>query len=89
MKKNLKKNHEIFNICSNNPISIKFILKKLSNEFGTTNIKMRVKQKADVYKTHGSNSKLIKTTKYKKFKKISDGLDKTMNWSKKNIYLIK
>ena len=89
MKKTFKKNHEIFNICSNNPISIEFILKKLSDEFGTANIKKRSKQQADVYKTHGSNSKLLKVTKYKKFKKISDGLDKTINWSRKNIHLIK
>ena len=89
MKKTFKKNHEIFNICSNNPISIEFILKKLIDEFGTANIKKRSKQQADVYKTHGSNSKLLKVTKYKKFKKISDGLVKTINWSRKNIYLIK
>ena len=55
------------------------ILKKLSGEFGTANIKKRSKQQADVYKTHGSNSKLLKVTKYKKFKKISDGLVKTIN----------
>jgi len=89
MKKKFKNNHEIFNICSNNPISIEFILKKLIDEFGTANIKKRSKQQADVYKTHGSNSKLLKVTKYKKFKKISDGLVKTINWSRKNIYLIK
>ena len=34
LMKNLKKKHIIFNICSNNPISLKFILKFLDKEFG-------------------------------------------------------
>ena len=82
MKKNLKK-HIIFNICSNNPISLKFILKFLDKEFGKPKIIKRTKQLADVYKTHGDNKKLISVTKYKNFIHIKVGLLKSLVGQKK------
>ena len=89
MKKKFKKKHIIFNICSNNPISLKFILKFLDKEFGKPKIIKRTKQLADVYKTHGDNKKLISVTKYKNFIHIKVGLLKVISWAKKNINFLK
>ena len=89
MKKNFKKKHMIFNICSNNPVSLKFILKLLDKEFGKPKIIKRTKQLADVYKTHGDNKKLISVTKYKNFVDIKVGLIEVINWAKENINFLK
>ena len=79
----------IFNICSNNPVSLKFILKLLDKEFGKPKIIKRTKQLADVYKTHGDNKKLISVTKYKNFVDIKVGLIEVINWAKENINFLK
>ena len=89
IKKNFKNKHELFNISSNNPVSIKWILKILKNEFGSTLIKKRSRQRSEVYKTHGSNLKVIKVTNFKKFTNISVGLTNVIKWAKKNIHYIK
>ena len=88
-KKKIKKKHEIYNICSNKPVSIKFILEKISLAFGKPKIVKRSKQIADVYKTHGSNLKISKITKFKKYTEINKGLDNVINWAKLNIKFIK
>ena len=56
-------NHEIFNICSNNPINILKIVKrfKKNNYLKTSLIKLH---KADVIKTHGDNNKIKKFFKF-------------------------
>ncbi len=41
-------------------------------------------QKADILKTHGNNSKVLKITKFKKFEKLEVALNKTIDWYKKN-----
>ena len=84
LKKNFKKKHEIFNICSNNPVSLKKIIKQINNELGKPKIIKRKMQQADVYKTHGSNLKLIKMTKIKKFTDIKVGTKNVIDWAKKN-----
>ena len=89
IKKNFKNKNELFNISSNNPVSIKWILKILKNEFGSTLIKKRSRQRSEVYKTHGSNLKVIKVTNFKKFTNISVGLTNVIKWAKKNIHYIK
>ena len=43
-------------------------------------------QKADVLKTHGSNKKILRIIKYKKFKNIYKSLDETIRWHKKINY---
>ena len=60
ISKRFKNKNEIFNICSNNPISLKKILKRIDDTFGSPLIVRKGKEKADVYKTHGSNKKLKK-----------------------------
>jgi len=87
--KKIKKKHEIFNICSNNPINIKFILKILDNNFGKPRIIKVSRNFADVYKTHGSNKKIVKVTQFKNYLKIEEGLRRVINWAKENIKFIK
>jgi UDP-glucuronate 4-epimerase len=88
-RKKIKKKHEIFNICSNNPVSIKWVLDEINKEFGQPKIIKKPKQKADVYKTHGSNKKISKITKFKNYTKISKGLTNVIDWAKLNIQYIK
>jgi UDP-glucuronate 4-epimerase len=87
--KKIRKRHEIFNICSNNPVSIKWVLDKISKEFGAPKIIKKPKQNADVYKTHGNNKKINKITKFKNYTKISKGLNNVIEWAKLNIQYIK
>ena len=47
---------DIYNICSNNPINLKKVIKLLSGNTPRVKIKKRGFQKADVYKTHGNNN---------------------------------
>ena len=84
---NIKKRHSIFNICSNNPISVKRVLKKIDFLFGGPKIKYEKKLKIEAYKTHGSNKKVILITKKGKFTNIDKGLKYLVNWAK--IYLNK
>ena len=84
LKKNFNQNHEIFNICSNRPISLKLIIKQINNKLGQPKLIKRKLQRADVYKTHGSNLKLIKTTKIKKFTDIQNGIRNVIDWSMEN-----
>ena len=88
-KKKIKKRHEIFNICSNNPVSIKWVLNQINKEFGEPKIIKKPKQKADVYKTHGNNKKISKITEFKKYTEISKGLKNVIEWAKLNIQYIK
>ncbi len=76
----IKKNHEIFNICSNKPIKLIKIVNLLNNLTKTPKIKKIAFQKADVLKTHGSNKKIIKYLKYSKFTNIDKGLLNTCKW---------
>jgi UDP-glucuronate 4-epimerase len=89
MSKKLKNKHEIFNICSNNPVSLSKILKKLNDNFGSPKIVKRKKDKADVYKTHGSNDKIKKALKIKNLTKFDDGIKLVISWIKNNSKLFK
>lgn len=84
-KKNFTK-HEIYNICSNNPININSIIKSFQNKW-KFKLKYRKMMRADVLKTHGSNKKIIKMCGYKKFTPINLGIKKTLDWYiKENIH---
>ena len=76
----IKKNHEIFNICSNRPIKLVKIISLLSRLTNTPRIKKIAFQKGDVLKTHGSNKKIIKSLKFNKFTNIDKGLFSTFKW---------
>ena len=84
INKNIKNKHLIVNVCSNNPVSLKFILDRLNKVFGKPKIIKRSKQIADVYKTHGDNYKINQITKFKKYTNINIGLDNLINWVKLN-----
>ena len=77
---NNQRKHEIFNICSNRPIKLNKILTFLNTLTKIPKIKKVGFQKGDVLKTHGSNFKIIKSLKFKKFTNIQKGLINTFNW---------
>ena len=58
IKKKFKK-HEVFNICSNNPVNIYDVVKDFNKNY-KVKIKLIAMHKADILKTHGSNNKLKK-----------------------------
>jgi len=80
--KNNTKN-EIYNICSNKPIKLTKIFSILSNSIKMPLIKKRKHQQADVIKTHGDNSKIVRETNFNKFTSFETGLLNTLNWYKK------
>ncbi len=83
--KNKKKfNHQIFNICSNNPLKLTSIMEEINYlTKRKPKIYKRGLQAADVVKTHGSNKKIISIIGNHKFTNIRDGLYKTTQWFKK------
>ena len=77
-----KKNHEIFNICSSKPIKLFKVVNFLNSLTNKPKIKKVRFQQADVLKTHGSNKKIKKFLKFKKFTDIDKGLFNTFVWYK-------
>jgi UDP-glucuronate 4-epimerase len=85
--KNHKKlnNFDILNICSNNPINLKEIVSFMKKNKINPKIKKVTLQKADILKTHGDNSKLLKYIKFTKFSNWKESLKKTIVWYQKNM----
>tara|TARA_Y100000741_G_scaffold361365_1_gene345193 strand:- start:1206 stop:2171 length:966 start_codon:yes stop_codon:yes gene_type:complete len=80
-----KFNHQVFNICSNKPIKITSVLKIIDSYFNKKpKIIKREFQLADVKKTHGSNNKIKKFVRKKKFFNIKKALNSTSNWYNDN-----
>ena len=75
--------HEIFNLCSNNPISILDIIKNFKKKYNIK-IKFASLHKADVINTHGNNQKIRKFLKIKKLSNFYRSFYKTFEWYKKN-----
>ena len=83
INKKIKNKFDIFNICSNNPVNIKKIIKFIKkNVTKELNIENTPRNILDVKKTHGSNSKLLKVIGKKKFTKYQDVVNKVFNWYK-------
>ena len=78
----------IFNICSYKPIKILKIIKEINKYIVPSRIVMISKQKADVYKTHGSNKKIINFVKSFKFTSYKKGIKKTLDWFFQNKKLL-
>jgi len=79
----LNKNHkkfETFNICGNKPIKISNLVSNLNSLLGKAKIKKIKKNKADVYKTHGSNKKLLKKIGKFRFTSLDIGLSNVISW---------
>jgi len=82
IKKNFK-GHEIFNICSNNPVNIYDVVKDF-NKKNPVKVKLTKIHKADILKTHGSNKKLTKNLSKIKYSDFYDTFYQTFEWYKKN-----
>ena len=76
-----KKQHLILNICSNRPLKITDIIRRIDKlTEKKANIKRRPMQKADIYKTHGDNNLVKRISGVNKFTDISIGIKNTVNW---------
>ncbi len=83
-KKRIKKDFDIFNICSNKPVNIKKILYFVDKEILKVKFKFISRNILDVKKTHGCNKKILKIVGKKKFKNCYNSTLKLFNWYKKN-----
>jgi UDP-glucuronate 4-epimerase len=72
--------YEVFNVCSNRPINLNKIINFLEKKIGKFRIKNISINKADVYKTHGSNLKIRTITGIKKFTNYKVAIENTLNW---------
>ena len=81
-------NKEIFNICSNNPIYIKHLIKYLKQYSNFKNIKNVKHNNYEVFKTHGKNNKILKIVNFKKFSDFYSNVDATIKWYKDYHHLI-
>ena len=80
------KEHDVFNICSNNPISTNRIIKNLYLHY-KTKLKYEKANKIEMLKTHGDNKKIIKITSFKKFSNFNEKIINCIEWNKKNFKL--
>ncbi len=81
IKKKIKNNYMIFNICSNNPINIKQLINKINMKIKIkTKIKKIQKNNIEVLNTHGDNQKIKKYLNIKKFKNIFKEIPKIIDW---------
>ena len=79
--KKIKTKFQIFNVCSNNPISILKLISDVSKITSTNPKIVKIKRhKADVLKTHGSNIKIKKYLNIKSFRNIFEELLPIVNW---------
>ena len=75
--------NNIYNICSNNPVSLISFLRYIEKIYGKKcKIKKIPKQEIEILKTHGSNNKIKKLLKKDKFINYKDGLANTVKWFK-------
>ena len=79
------KSFDVFNICSSNPVKLENIISFMKKNDITPKIKKINLQKADILKTHGDNSKLLRYIKFRKFSDWEDCLKKTIAWYKTNM----
>ena len=70
----------MFNICANRPIFIKSLIQILKKYKSPLKIRNIPRNKADVFKTHGDNSKIVKYLNIKNFSRFEDELKKTIDW---------
>ena len=84
IKINTKKYHEVFNICSSNPYSVKKFISVTKNFIRNIKVKNKSKDSADVKDTHGSNLKIKKITGYKNFTNIELEIPLIIKWFKEN-----
>jgi nucleoside-diphosphate-sugar epimerase len=84
IKISTKKYHEVFNICSSSPYSVKKFISVSKNFIKNVKVKNQSRDLADVQDTHGSNLKIKKITGYKNFKNIEREIPLIIKWFKEN-----
>ena len=79
-----KKKFNIFNICSSQPIKISSVINKLAVISKFSKIRKVPMNKLEVFKTYGSNEKVINYLKIKNknFLNFNVGLKQTAKWFK-------
>ena len=83
LPKNSKTPHNIFNIGSNNPKSLKYFLKIIEKNLNKKAlIKYKRFQIGDVYKTHADNQKIIKYLKKEYYTSIEKDVREYIAWYK-------
>jgi UDP-glucuronate 4-epimerase len=80
LKTNFFFKNEVFNVCSNKPINLNIIIKFLEKKICKLIIKNISINKADVYKTHGSNLKIRAISGIKRFTSYKVAIENTLNW---------
>jgi UDP-glucuronate 4-epimerase len=74
----------VYNICSNNPISLIKYLNVIEKNFNKkAKIKKLKLQKGDVVKTHGDNTKIKNLFGKNKSTSVDEGISQFVNWFKK------
>ena len=79
----IKKSYEIFNICSNKPIKILDVIKKINKWNNTFKFKAKsskILNKIEVTKTHGDNRRVLKLLKKFKYTNFDKALYNTIKW---------
>ena len=76
----IKKNYDIFNICSSKPLHLNKIIKLLNKNLDNVKIFKKKRDFADVLDTHGSNKKIQKLVGKYNFTKIEDGINNLVIW---------
>ena len=85
IKKKIKDNFYIFNVCSKKTVPINKLVKLISDKVKTKPLLIyRKRNKIEVLKTHGDNRKILKFLNLKIEKKIFIELPKIIDWYKKN-----
>ena len=72
--------YQTFNICSGKKTKLSTFIKIIEKNLKVKIKKIYFETKGDVIKTYGSNKKLIKEIKFKKFTSIESGMKKFIEW---------
>jgi len=85
INKKIKKNFDIFNICSNKPIDIYKLSVFISNYLKIkSKLELKERNSIEVIKTHGNNKKILELLNYKIKKNIFVELPMIIEWYRKN-----
>ena len=79
----LKKNYDVFNICSNKPIKVLDVIKKINtwnNTFKFKSKSSKILNRIEVTKTHGDNRRVLKLLKKFKYTNFDKALNNTLKW---------
>ena len=74
------RNNKVYNVCSNNPQSIKKVLNLIQEQHGKIKFINIKKNKADVMNTHGNNTLIKKELRIKRFQDFRKELTETIKW---------